>query len=139
MSNSFSKRQKRTILWLALPILFAWVWAGCVSLVHHFSYTGVAVGEVVHLQQSRTGRVAPVIRYDAQNGNPYKFRSAVYVGQGAYVEGQKLTIRYHPDHPEDASIPGFMQNHAGALVFTILWGFLSLVYYLLIFYSDKRP
>lgn len=136
--TSLSTRKKSTILRLALPILLAWVWAGYIEIMQQVTYNGYAEGEVMELVKSRNGRIAPIIRYVASNGKSYYYESKTFESGNTYMEGQKLTIRYHPDHPEDARIPGFMQNHAGVLVFTIIWGFLSVVYFLIVFYSGQR-
>jgi hypothetical protein len=80
-----------------------------------------AEGEVIRLEwsngegNSRSGAL-PVVRYEAQ-GRTVEFRSRVSSRPPAYRVGELVTVLYHPEDPENASVDTFLEQYLLPLVF----------------------
>jgi hypothetical protein len=81
-----------------------------------------AQGTVIEMDASRDSEgsvsYAPIVRFSATNGRTYEIQTSTYSSPAAYQVGEKVTIIYPADQPENAMIKG--QNNLIILIFALL-------------------
>jgi hypothetical protein len=72
------------------------------------STTGTIIScEMVPNPKNRTDPCYPTVSFQTQAGQQIRFKSSV--GSSSYVEGEAVTVKYHPNNPQDARLdPGII-------------------------------
>jgi hypothetical protein len=83
------------------------------------SAPGVVTELVPHDSGSST-TWAPVVRYNAANGEPAQFTSSTSSSPPAFRVGEAVAVLYRPDDPGTAKIDSFFSLWGGALILGIL-------------------
>lgn len=127
------------IIFIVLGGIFGLVglFSGLSSLLF-FPGTVSASGTIVHCNEVTDGQgdisCQPTIRFQTQAGQTITFVSSV---DSDYKEGDTVTIAYHPAHPQDARISGFLVTWALPVVFGAL-GLIGLVSGLVFLLRNRR-
>ena len=105
--------------------------AGGIWMLYQRSDTSLlgerAEGTVVRLiekaEPGETPVIYPFFKFKAENGKTYTVKGGVGSNPAAYTVGEKLSVVYDPDRPQDAHIDSFTELWLAPLVL-LLMGFI---------------
>jgi hypothetical protein len=122
-------RQMLFIGWFFFLLSSGLVAFGIGALVDNLRFrsgASQASGEVIRLQWVHDAGAHPVVRYEFQ-GRQVEFHSRLSADPPAYKVGERVTVFYHPEAPEDARIDSAVDRYIGPLVFagggSLFWCF----------------
>lgn len=107
-----AKGIRATRLILLVPIVFGLIFAGVGVVLSLKSWRTIsnlqkAEGTVVGLRSSRDNLLSPIVEFQA-NGQSYKAASGSAVSSSfSYSEGDKISVYYDPQNPENATVGSF--------------------------------
>jgi hypothetical protein len=107
-------QNNRNLLVTIILVFSGLIFAGIAAFMFYQQYTleknGIqAEGVVVDLIESTDSdgtTYAPVVAFKTEGGRNFEFHSNFYSSPPAYEVGQKVTVLYPPDRPDEAQIKG---------------------------------
>jgi Protein of unknown function (DUF3592) len=126
----FSKSDRYLLLFLATPLLLFYGYSFIKNQQTAVRLSTQVEGEVVDLSHRYKRKVFPVVSYTASDGQKYQIKSSALVQESSYSIGQKVKVHYNPLDPKDAHADGMYYCWAPVLAVTIIWSFLSFIFFL---------
>lgn len=121
-------------LWLAMlatPLLIFWLYK--INENHQIEkrLSGNTTGTYISPKGCLCwSKVNPSVQYTTGNGQTYQHHSKTSISSFRYPIGEKMTVHYNPNDPEDVRVEGLDYYWDAVWGCTFIYGFLAMVFFL---------
>jgi hypothetical protein len=115
------------IIGLGLLVGAGFMWRSQADFAAHAARTDGTVIDTIYRSSSKGGSYYPQVEFKAPDGSAVHFTGRTGSNPASYSRGDRVTVMYRTDNPQDARIDSFFENWFGVLILGGLGAVFSLI------------